>query len=103
MKRIPSGCLLFEKNEWLHHPVTKAAHRCPIRYMRVASSAPLRRTIFGMGVLGIVILGCCAFFRISGSQDIKAYVEMARECHPVWKQFAFRRFGAADSAKELLR
>jgi len=28
---------------------------------------------------------------------------MAAECHPVWKQFAFRRYGAGDSAQELFR
>jgi hypothetical protein len=28
---------------------------------------------------------------------------MARECHPVWRQFAFRRFGPGDSMAALLR
>ena len=28
---------------------------------------------------------------------------MISECHPLWKQFALRRFGAGDSAEELLR
>jgi len=28
---------------------------------------------------------------------------MAAECRPVWKQFAFRRYGAGDSAQELFR
>ena len=28
---------------------------------------------------------------------------MAQECHPVWKQFALRRFGRGDAANELFR
>jgi len=50
-----------------------------------------------------VAVGCCAFLRISRPADLEAYFGMAAECHPVWKQFALRRFGAGDSAAELLR
>lgn len=28
---------------------------------------------------------------------------MARDCHPVWKEFAWRRFGKGDSVEEFLR
>lgn len=45
----------------------------------------------------------CAFLRVSGPADIEAYLGMASECHPVWKQFALRRFGPGDSAQELFR
>jgi len=57
-----------------------------------------------LGVSALLALGAfCAFFRISNLEDIEAYREMARECHPVWKQLALRRFGRGDAAQELFR
>jgi hypothetical protein len=50
-----------------------------------------------------VMVATCTFLRISHPQDIEAYSGMAWECHPVWKQFALRRFGAGDSAQKLFR
>jgi hypothetical protein len=53
--------------------------------------------------LVLLALGACAFFRVSGPADIEAYRGMAAECHPIWKQFALRRFSEGDSAAELFR
>ena len=53
---------------------------------------------FGLAIL----LEACVFLRISYPRDVDAYLGMASECHPVWKQFALRRFGAGDSAHKLL-
>lgn len=54
-------------------------------------------------VLVITLLASGAFLRISHPGDVEAYLGMASECHPVWKQFAFRRFGAGDSAQKLFQ
>lgn len=59
-------------------------------------------TIGTLAVVGLVC-GACAFLRISHPRDVEAYFEMAGECHPVWRQFALRRFTAGDSAAEFLR
>ena len=48
-------------------------------------------------------VGLCAFLRIHRVADIDAYAGMAAECHPIWKEFAFRRFGFGDSAVDMLR
>src|SRR5467141_3070437 len=54
--------------------------------------------------LALALIGAsCALLRISRPRDIEAFLGMAAECHPVWKQFAFRRYGAGDSAQELFR
>jgi hypothetical protein len=47
-------------------------------------------------------MAACAFLRIWRVRDVEAYLGMASECHPVWRQFAFRRLGAGDSASDLL-
>jgi len=51
----------------------------------------------------LTVLVSCAFFRIWHPRDIEAYFGMASECHPAWRQFAFRHFGAGDSASDLLQ
>jgi hypothetical protein len=52
----------------------------------------------------LVVSGAiCWFLRISGPRDLEALLGMASECPPVWKQLAFRRYTAGDSARELLR
>ena len=60
-----------------------------------------------MVLLAALMLGAlwsvCAFLRLSRPQDLVAFLGMASECHSVWKQFAFRRFGAGGSALELFR
>ena len=57
------------------------------------------------GALVCVGLTICTFvfLRISHPRDIEAYFGMATECHPVWREFAVRRFSAGDSAAEFLR
>jgi hypothetical protein len=51
----------------------------------------------------LLVLVSCAFLRIWHPRDIEAYLGMASECHPVWRQFALRRFGAGDSVSDLLQ
>jgi hypothetical protein len=55
------------------------------------------------GLIVFAVLALCIFFRISRPRDIEAYFGMASECPPVWKQFAFRRFGKGDSATRFLK
>ena len=61
-----------------------------------------KRLLFG-GFFVLTVLASCVFFRIRHPRDIDAYLGMASECHPIWRQFAFRRFGADDSASNLLQ
>ncbi len=49
----------------------------------------------------VVSLAGSVFLRISHARDVKAFFGMAAECHPIWKQLAFRRFGPGDPAREL--
>jgi hypothetical protein len=51
----------------------------------------------------VALLATCAFFRISRPRDVMAYTEMALTFHPVWKQFALRRYAAGDSAEPFLQ
>jgi len=64
-----------------------------------------RKRRLALGGLGVVGLGwgACAFLRISNPGDVAGFLGMARECPPIWRQFALRRFAAGDSAAELLR
>ena len=61
-----------------------------------------RRLLIGIALASAVV-AACAFLRVTRPADILAYVGMARECHPVWRQFAFRRFGTGDSAQKFLQ
>jgi hypothetical protein len=67
------------------------------------SNKKARRLGVVAALFSIAAIGCCVFFRITRPADIEAYRGMASECHPIWKQFALRRFGAGDSTAELLR
>jgi hypothetical protein len=53
--------------------------------------------------IGALIVAGCLFFRISSRNDLLAYFEMVAGQHPIWKQFAFRRSNAGDSADTLIR
>ena len=52
--------------------------------------------------LTLIAVGC-AFFQIRHPRDVRAYLGMAAEIHPVWREFALRRYGAGSSAKDLVR
>ncbi len=62
----------------------------------------IRRSFIGCAVITAALFVLFLYFRISLPRDAFAYAGMALECHPVWKQFALRRFSAGDSAKEFL-
>jgi hypothetical protein len=53
----------------------------------------------------VLVVGCagCVFFRIRHPRDVQAYLGMAAEVHPVWREFALRHFAAGDLAKDLVR
>jgi hypothetical protein len=57
----------------------------------------------GIALWAAIIIGACVYLRIFKPADVEAYREMARECHPVWKQFALRQFGPGDSAQRLFQ
>lgn len=66
------------------------------------SKKVIRRVIIAGAVLLVTLYAGGFFFRISSPRDLAAYYGMANESHPVWRQFAFRRFGAGDSVTQLL-
>ena len=49
------------------------------------------------------IVGLCGFFHIKSSNDLYGYWALAASYNLVWKEFAFRRVRAGDSAAELVR
>ena len=67
------------------------------------SNKKARRFTIAAALFIALAIVCCAFLRISRPADVEAYLGMASECHPVWKQFALRRFSAGDSTAELFR
>ncbi len=67
------------------------------------SGRRIRRSLQCAGALAAILVAVCVFARVSGPNDLIAYGGMARECHPVWREFALRRFGKGDSAEEFLR
>lgn len=73
--------------------------------MRLRSIFQSRRNKFILGISGTAALlfVACIFLRIHRLRDIDAFLQMAGEAPPVWRQFAFRRFGPGDSVAELLR
>lgn len=53
--------------------------------------------------LFVIAFGACAFFRVTRLSDVAAYRGMGSGViHPVWREFAFRRFGRGDSVAALL-
>ena len=52
--------------------------------------------------LTLIAVGC-VFFQIRHPRDVHAYLGMAAEIHPVWREFALRRYGAGSSATDLVR
>jgi hypothetical protein len=65
------------------------------------SKKTTRRLVVVAAVTLVVLWVACIFFRISHRQDVVAYCGMARECHPVWRQFALRCAVAGDSTANL--
>ena len=47
------------------------------------------------------IVALCARFGIHSPADVIEYRLMAKECHPVWRDFAARRFESGDSLQAL--
>ncbi len=75
----------------------------PLMHFRLLRTRLTARLLLLAGVAVLVLFVACVFFRIGGPRDIRAYCGMIVECHPVWRQFALRRFGPGDSAQELLK
>lgn len=51
----------------------------------------------------VILAGICAFFRISGPGDFRAFCGMLIEAPSVWQDFAWRRYHPGDSAEDLTR
>jgi hypothetical protein len=62
-----------------------------------------RRFVLGGVLILAAIALLCAFLRISRPRDIVVFLDMAKECHPLWRQLALRRVGSGDNAQEFLR
>lgn len=62
---------------------------------------------WGVALALLVMLGLvcwtCSYFRISSLKDLVAYTQMRKECHPVWKDLAFRRLHAGQDLEEAMR
>lgn len=62
----------------------------------------MRRSLIVCVFTMVLLIAVCIFLRVSSPQDVGAYIGMAAECHPVWRQFALRRVGPGDSAQTFL-
>jgi hypothetical protein len=72
-----------------------------IRPMSGRRKRGVRILVAGFLTLALLAVSACVFLRIHNLRDIEAYRGMAAECPPIWKAFAFRRFGSGDSTQEL--
>ena len=72
-------------------------------HSRLSYLGQRKRWLIGAAFAVLGLLATCTFLRIRSTRDIEAYLGMASECHPAWRQLAFRQFGAGDSASDLLR
>jgi hypothetical protein len=63
-----------------------------------------RRTALVVGLVCLgTILTTCWYLDIRSARDVRAYLGMRKECHPVWKDLALRRIYAGQPTDELLR
>lgn len=65
--------------------------------MKTRKKRLLRLIALPLAALTIILFSAAQFLRISTPRDILAFVGMATECHPIWKELAFRRLGPGDS------
>ena len=62
----------------------------------------VRRTLLCFVVLLLaMVVGLCGYLRIYRYKDAVAYYGMAKECHPVWKELALRRYHRGDPVEKL--
>ncbi|MDZ4688887.1 MAG: hypothetical protein SH850_27745 [Planctomycetaceae bacterium] len=52
--------------------------------------------------LTLVLIALGVFFRISSTRHLIAYQAMPRECHPIWRELAWRRINLGDSVEDVL-
>ncbi len=69
---------------------------------RVWKSRAVRRTIYGAVILAAVLAPACWYFGIHSARDVKAYIGMAMECHPVWRDLALRRVCEGQPVDEVI-
>jgi hypothetical protein len=50
----------------------------------------------------IVLLLCCSHYRIWSLEDLRVYIGMSEECHPVWRELYFGRISARDSLDKVI-
>ncbi|WP_437227046.1 hypothetical protein SH661x_000146 [Planctomicrobium sp. SH661] len=62
-----------------------------------------RRLIIAGAAVFSLLIAACLFFRIYGPQDLRTYVAMASEGHPVWRELALRRIRAGHPVDDLLK
>jgi hypothetical protein len=63
----------------------------------------VRGLLAAAAVLLLSAVGICAFFRITGPRSALAYVAMSAECHPIWRDLAWRRVNEGDSLAAFLQ
>ena len=55
-----------------------------------------------LAILVLVLVSAGVFFRIHCYDDAVGFRHVMRNCHPVWRPFAWRRFSAGDSVADLV-
>ena len=58
---------------------------------RLRKSRALRKAVYAAVTLATMFSTVCWYCGIASSRDVKAYIGMTLECHPVWQDLALHR------------
>ena len=71
-------------------------------WKRIWAHGAVRKATYTIGVCVVAFVSLCWFFRIKSERDIMAYIGMAGECHPVWRDLAFGRVYEGQPVEETI-
>lgn len=63
----------------------------------------LRRAVYVTVTLTTMLSIACWYFGIGSGRDLKAYVGMALECHPVWQDLALHRIYEGQPVDDVIK
>lgn len=70
--------------------------------MKRFSKCILRVVLAGLVVFGPGLAFCAWYYQVYSWHDYRVYGAMSHECHPVWREFNFRRIEAGADLTEVI-
>ena len=70
---------------------------------RLCKSRFLRRSLYAAVTFATMLSIACWYFGIASSRDLKAYIGMAMECHPVWQDLALHRVYCGQPVDDVIK